>query len=60
MIFLGMMFLIQALLVFFMVSLFAGYIGSFIMGKPHVGTYVNWTKAFIFSIIGIELALSRR
>ncbi|QLC49176.1 LysE family translocator [Methanolobus zinderi] len=60
MIFLGMVFLIQALVVFFMVSMFAGYIGVKIMERPGVGRYVNWAKAGIFSFIGLELAISGR
>ena len=60
MVFLGSVFLIQALVVFTAVSFFAGYIGSHIMKKPHLSKYINWTKASIFSIIGIELALSHQ
>lgn len=58
MIFLGIVFLIQALFIFFLVSIFAGLIGSRIMAMPKAGKYVNWAKAGIFSIIGLELALS--
>lgn len=60
MIFLGIVFIVQALFIFFLVSIFAGLIGSRIMEQPKVGKYVNWAKAGIFSIIGIELALSGR
>mgnify|MGYP000858065886 FL=1 len=60
MIFLGIVFLVQALFIFFLVSIFAGFIGSRIMGIPNAGKYVNWAKAGIFSIIGVELALSGR
>lgn len=60
MIFLGIVFLVQALFIFFLVSIFAGLIGSRIMKMPNAGKYVNWAKAGIFSIIGVELALSGR
>jgi threonine/homoserine/homoserine lactone efflux protein len=60
MVFLGIIFLVQALLVFFMVSIFAGLIGSRIMQIPNAEKYVNWAKAGIFSLIGLELALSNR
>ena len=60
MIFLGVVFLFQALFIFFLVSIFAGFIGSRIMEMPNAGKYVNWAKAGIFSIIGVELALSGR
>lgn len=60
MVFLGIVFLVQALLVFFLVSIFAGLIGSRIMQIPNAEKYVNWAKAGIFSLIGLELALSNR
>ncbi|MBN2110057.1 MAG: LysE family translocator [Methanosarcinaceae archaeon] len=60
MIFLGVVFLIQALVVFFLVSVFAGYIGIRIMERPGIGRHVNRAKAGIFSFIGLELALSTR
>ncbi|MDW7730965.1 MAG: LysE family translocator [Methanolobus sp.] len=58
MLFLGIVFLIQALAVFFLISVFAGYIGIRIMERPGIGRYVNRAKAGIFSVIGLELALS--
>lgn len=58
--FLGIVFLVQALFVFFLVSIFAGLVGSRIMEMPKASKYVNWTKAGIFSVIGLELALSNR
>jgi threonine/homoserine/homoserine lactone efflux protein len=60
MVFLGVVFLAQALIVFFLVAIFAGLIGSRIMQIPNAGKYINWAKAGIFSIIGLELALSNR
>lgn len=60
MVFLGIVFLIQALVVFFMVSMFAGYIGLRIMERPGIGRYVNRAKAGIFAVIGLELAISGR
>ncbi|TGC09701.1 LysE family translocator [Methanolobus halotolerans] len=60
MVFLGIIFLVQALVVFAFVSVFAGYIGIKIMERPGVGRYVNRAKAGIFSVIGLELALSGR
>lgn len=60
MIFLGVVFLIQAQVVFFFVSVFAGYIGIKIMERPGIGKHVNRAKASIFSVIGLELALSSR
>ena len=60
MIFLGIVFMIQVLLIFFVVSTFAGKIGTKILERPKVGLYINWMKASIFSVIGIRLALSQK
>lgn len=60
MIFLGLVFLVQALFIFYLVAIFAGIIGSRVMQMSNTGKYVNWVKASIFSVIGIKLALSNR
>lgn len=60
MVFLGAVFFIKAIVVFFVVSFFAGMIGTRIMEKPGLGKKINWTKAGIYSVIGIELALSHQ
>ena len=60
MIFLGTVFFLQAIVVFFIVSFFAGIIGSRIMERPGLGKKINWAKAGIYSVIGIELALSHQ
>lgn len=60
MVFLGCVFLMQALAIFFLVSVFAGHIGARLMGKPGIGKYINRTKAGVFTLIGLELALSQR
>lgn len=60
MIFLGTVFFLQAIVVFFIVSFFAGMIGNKIMEKPGLDKKINWAKAGIYSVIGIELALSHQ
>lgn len=60
MIFLGAVFFAQAIVVFSIVSFFAGMIGIRLMEKPGLGKKINWAKAGIYSVIGIELALSRQ
>ncbi len=60
MIFLGAVFLVQALVVFFIVSFFAGFIGIKIMERPNMGKHINWIKAGIYSFIAVELALSHQ
>lgn len=60
MILLGFIFLVQALLIFFLVSVFAGHIGLKLLNTPGIGRYVNRTKAAIFAFIGLELAFSHK
>ncbi|WP_340820430.1 LysE family translocator [Methanolobus sp. WCC4] len=60
MIFLDAVFFLQAIMVFFIVSFFAGMIGTRIMERPGLGKRINWAKAGIYSVIGIELALSHQ
>jgi len=60
MIFLGVVFLIQAWLIFSAISVFAGTIGDKIVQRPGIGKYINWGKAGIFTIIGVKLALSHK
>lgn len=60
MIFLGIVFLIQAWLIFSAVSVFAGAIGEKIVQRPGISRYINWGKAGIFTVIGVKLALSHK
>jgi threonine/homoserine/homoserine lactone efflux protein len=60
MIFLGIVFLIQAWIIFSAISVFAGTIGDKIVKKPGIGKYINWGKAGIFTLIGVKLALSHK
>jgi threonine/homoserine/homoserine lactone efflux protein len=60
MIFLGVVFLIQAWLIFSAISVFAGTIGDKIVHRPGIGKYINWGKAGVFTIIGVKLALSHK
>lgn len=60
MIFLGIIFMVQAWIIFFAISIFAGTVGEKIIQKPGIGRYIKWGKAGIFTFIGIKLALSDR
>jgi len=60
MIFLGIIFMVQAWLIFSAISIFAGIVGERIIQKPGVGRYINWGKAGIYTCIGIKLALSQK
>lgn len=60
MILLGIVFLIQAWMIFSAISVFAGMIGDKMIKKPGIGKYINWGKAGIFTVIGVKLALSHK
>lgn len=60
MILLGIIFMVQALLIFSVISVFAGTIGNKILERPGIGKYINWGKAGIFTAIGIQLAVSHK
>lgn len=60
MIFLGIVFLVQAWLIFSAISVFAGTIGDKIVQRPGIGKYINWGKAGIFTVIGVKLALAHK
>jgi threonine/homoserine/homoserine lactone efflux protein len=59
-IFLGIIFMVQAWLIFSAISVFAGTVGEKIIRRPGIGRYINWGKAGIFTFIGIKLALSHK
>ncbi len=60
MIFLGIIFMVQAWLIFSVISIFAGTIGNRITQRPGIGKYIDWGKAGIFTVIGVKLALSHK
>lgn len=60
MILLGIVFMVQAWLIFSLISVFAGTIGNKILERPGVGKYINWGKAGIFTAIGVQLAISHK
>jgi Putative threonine efflux protein len=60
MILLGIIFMVQAWLIFSTISVFAGTVGEKIIQKPGIGRCIKWGKAGIFTFIGIKLALSHK
>ncbi|MCW2277869.1 LysE family translocator [Heliophilum fasciatum] len=56
MVMLGFLFMVQAIIVFSLVSLFAGKLGDKLVRSPGIGRYINWAKAGIFALLGIRLA----
>ncbi len=57
MILLGILFILQAILIFSIVSICAGFLGEKILGRPNIAKYVNYAKGGIFVLIGSKLAL---
>lgn len=56
MVFLGLIFMVQAVVIFTSVAVFSGSIGRKVLGKPRVAKYVNVAKAGIFAVLGLRLA----
>lgn len=56
MVFLGLIFMVQAVVIFTSVAVFSGSIGRKVLEKPRVAKYVNVAKAGIFAVIGLRLA----
>ncbi|MDD2439671.1 MAG: LysE family transporter [Methanosarcinaceae archaeon] len=57
---LGLIFMVQACLIFFLFSFFAGTLGEKLLEKPELGKYISLGKAGIFTAIGIKLAFSQK
>jgi threonine/homoserine/homoserine lactone efflux protein len=60
MILLGVIFMIQAILIFSAVAVFSSIFGEKILNSQKCGKYINLAKAGIFGAIGIQLALSSK
>ncbi|MFJ7666984.1 LysE family translocator [Lysinibacillus sp. NPDC097195] len=60
MLILGMVFLVQALILFSLFSIFAGKVRNMIIGKPAIAKRLNLVQGVLFTIIGIKIALSKQ
>lgn len=60
MLILGIIFLIQALFLFSVISIFAGKVRKVIIGKPAIAKRLNMVQGVILSFIGIKIALSKQ
>ncbi|WP_210611160.1 LysE family translocator [Priestia flexa] len=56
----GITFLVQALFVFALISLFAGKVGAVLRKRPSVSRKVNWLEGSLFALIGLKIALSEK
>jgi len=60
MLILGLFFMLQAILIFSVVAVFSSFFGQKLLNSQKFGKYINITKAGIFGVIGIQLALSNK
>ncbi|MCK5074871.1 MAG: LysE family translocator [Calditrichia bacterium] len=58
MMFLGLLFMAQALIVFIIVSILAHKLSEKLVQNPKASKIINWIKASVFLIIGIQIAVS--
>jgi threonine/homoserine/homoserine lactone efflux protein len=60
MLFLGLVFMVQAVIIFCLIGYFSGTIGHFILARPRIAKYFDWLTAGVFSALGIRLAFAER
>ncbi len=57
---LGIVFLVQALVLFILFSLFAGKVRNVIIGQPAIAKRLNMIQGILFTFIGIQIAISKQ
>ncbi len=57
---LGIIFMIQAIIIFSLIGYFAGAIGGFIISRPNIARHFSFLTAGVFASLGIRLALTER
>lgn len=57
---LGMLFMLQATVIFSAIGYFSGSIGQRLLGRPHLVRGFAWLAAAIFASLGVKLALAER
>lgn len=60
MLLLGMIFMLQAVIIFSAIGWFSGIIGKAIAARPRSARYFDWLTAGVFALLGIRLALAER
>lgn len=60
MLLLGMIFMLQAVMIFSAIGWFSGTLGRLIAANPKIARYFDWTTAGVFALLGVRLALSER
>jgi len=57
---LGLLFMLQAVVIFCLIGYFSGGIGSYLFSRPKCARFFDWLTAGVFTALGIRLALSER
>lgn len=60
MLLLGVVFMLQAVIIFCIIGYFSGSIGSYLQAKPSVAKYFDFLTAGTFVALGIRIAISER
>lgn len=60
MLLLGLIFMMQAVIIFSAIGYLSGSVGNIILTKPGISKYFAWLSAGIFASLGIRLALAQR
>jgi len=58
MLFLGFVFMAQAVVMFTLIGYFSGGIGTFILARPKIAKYFDWLTAGVLVSLGVRLALA--
>lgn len=56
----GILFLIQTLVIFSLISIFAGKVGSFLRKNPAISIKTNYIQGSLFTLIGLKIAFSQK
>lgn len=54
----GLLFLAQSLVIFLLISFFAGSVGRFLRRKPAISRKINLVQGALFALIGLNIAFS--
>ncbi|MEA5115772.1 MAG: LysE family translocator [Geobacteraceae bacterium] len=57
---LGLLFMVQAAVVFSAIGYLSGSVGNLVLRKPRMARYFGWLTAGIFASLGVKLALAER
>lgn len=56
----GILFLVQSLFIFILISIFAGKVGAFLRKNPSFSKKINIIQGSIFALIGLKIAFSQK